>query len=171
MCKDRCVLLSLSISVLALLATFYQLYLQRVHNEKSLRPLGQIDLRDRNKLIAVCVTNNGLGPMLIKKITFFKEGKSYPTIEECLSLGARAYRRISISESAKKVILPNASLEVFAAELEAHEAEATLENIRTQLSPLTLEVDYRDIYDNKFTLQRNLNWFVRHIIDEKEGIT
>lgn len=161
-------MLSLCISVLALLATFYQLYLQRVHNEKSLRPLGQIDLRDRNKLVALCVTNNGMGPMLIDKITFFKEGKSYPAIEECLHLGARAYRRISISESAKKVILPNASLEVFAAELETHEAEAALENIRTQLSPLTLKVDYRDIYDNKFTLQRNLDWFARHITDEKK---
>ncbi|MFN8343464.1 MAG: hypothetical protein U0X91_00580 [Spirosomataceae bacterium] len=160
--------MAIIISVLALLATFYQLYLQRVHNEKSLRPLGQIDLRDRNKLIALYLTNNGMGPMLIDKITFFKEGKSYSTIEECLRLGARAYRRISISESGKKVILPSASLEVFAAELETHEGEAALENVRTQLSPLTLKVAYRDIYENKFTLEQNLDWFARHITDERE---
>ena len=42
-------LLTLAISILALLATFYQLYLQRVHNEKSLKPLGQLDLYDSDK--------------------------------------------------------------------------------------------------------------------------
>jgi hypothetical protein len=157
--------LAIIISVLALLATFYQLYLQRVHNAKSLKPLGQVDLRDRNRQLAIWIANNGMGPMIIDRITFFKEGKSYTNIEDCLSLHARSYRRIPISESVKKAVLPGASFEVFATEFEDHEGEAEITNARKQLTPVTLKVDYRDIYENKFTLERSLEWFSRHMID------
>lgn len=159
-------MLPIILSVLALLATFYQLYLQRVHNAKSLRPLGQVDLRDRNRQLAVWVANNGMGPMIIDRITFFKEGNSSTNIEECLQLDARAYRRIPISELTKKVVLPNASFEVFAAELEEHEGETEMTNVRKQLSPITVKVEYRDIYGYKFTLKRNLDWFSRHLMKE-----
>lgn len=157
--------MTIIISVLALLATFYQLYLQRVHNAKSLKPLGQIDFRDRNRQLAVWIANNGMGPMIIDRVTFFKDGNFSTNIEDCLSLDARSYRRIPISESVKKVVLPNASFEVFATEFEDHEGEAEITNARKQLSAITLKVEYRDIYENKFTLERNLEWFSRHMID------
>lgn len=159
--------MAIIISVLALLATFYQLYLQRVHNEKSLCPLGQIDLRDRNKQLSVCIANNGMGPMILDKVIFFKDGHSYADLENCLDLEVRCYRRIPISEWVKKVVLPNASLEVFAAELESHETDFDMENVRKQLSLLTLQVEYRDIYENKFTLERSLDWFSRHTTVEQ----
>lgn len=98
--------MTIIISVLALLATFYQLYLQRVHNAKSLKPLGQVDFRDRNRQLAVWIANNGMGPMIIDRITFFKNGNSFTNIEDCLSLNTRSYRRIPISESAKKWYCP-----------------------------------------------------------------
>lgn len=158
--------MAITLSVLALLATFYQLYLQRVHNEKSLTPLGQIDLRDRNNQILVSVANNGMGPMIIDRITFFKEGKSYVNIQDCLNLPSRSYKRIPVNEFIRKVVLPNAALDVFATEFEQHEQEAEIANVRKQLTPITLKVDYHDIYENKFTLERNLEWFSRHTIGE-----
>lgn len=161
----RC-FLAIILSVLALLATFYQLYLQRIHNEKSLQPLGQIDLRDRNNQVSVCVTNNGMGPMIIDRLTFFKDGNSYPTIGDCLSLAPGAYSNILINESVKKVVLPNCRLEVFAAELEPHEGSAEIRDVRKQLTPITLRVNCRDIYGNKFILERSLEWFFRHMTDE-----
>lgn len=163
MSSGRYPLFAIIISTLALLATCYQLYLQRIHNAKSLKPLGQVDLRDRNRQLAVWIANNGMGPMLIDRITFFKDGKSSANIEDCLELEARAYRRIPISELSKKVVLPNASFEVFAAELEVHEGETEMANVRKQLSLITLKVEYRDIYNHKFTLKRNLDWFSRHM--------
>lgn len=104
--------------------------------------------------------------MIIDRITFFKERKSYTNIEDHLSLHARSYRRIPISESVKKVVLPGAPFEVFATEFEDHEGEAEIINARKQLSAITLKVDYRDIYENKFTLERSLEWFSRHITEE-----
>ncbi len=68
--------MAIVISVLALIATFYQLYLQRLHNEKSLKPLAQIDFVDRKKLMYVHIQNNGVGPLVIDRLTFVKDGNS-----------------------------------------------------------------------------------------------
>lgn len=105
--------------------------------------------------------------MILDKVIFFKDGHSYADLENCLDLEVRCYRRIPISEWVKKVVLPNASLEVFAAELESHETDFDMENVRKQLSLLTLQVEYRDIYENKFTLERSLDWFSRHTTVEQ----
>lgn len=158
--------MAITISVLALLATFYQLYLQRVHNEKSLRPLGQIDLIDINNQVSVRVVNNGMGPMIIDRLNFFREGNSYTNIDDCLTLDSRSYQRIPVNETLQKIILPNASLDVFSTEFEAHEEETNIENALKQLAIITVRVYFRDIYDNRFTMERNLDWFSRNMTDE-----
>jgi len=160
------VLLTIIISLLALLATFYQLYLQRIHNEKSLKPLGQIDLRDRGGQIYVCIANNGMGPLIVHKLTFIKDSAQYSNIEDCLSFDPKRYKHIFINESVKKVILPNSSLDVFAAEFEEHEGAAERDSVKQQLSPIILKVDCKDIYDNKISFERNLEWFSRHVTKE-----
>jgi hypothetical protein len=158
--------LAIIISVLALLATFYQLYLQRIHNEKSLKPLGQVDLGDQKKRLYIHIQNNGLGPMLIDTLTFINQGHHYFAISDCLSLDPKSYWHILLSNTAKKIILPNAYLVVFEKNIESHSLEE-IESIRKQLSSITLKVDYRDIYENRFTLKRSLEWFSRHMTDEK----
>jgi len=160
------VLLAIIISLLALVATIYQLYLQRVHNEKSLKPLGQIDLRDRESQIRVCIANNGMGPLVIHKLTFTKDGTQYSDIEGCLRFDPKRYRHFLINESAKKVIQPNSSLAVFAVEFEEHEGEAERDTVKQQLSPITLKVDCQDIYDNKVSFERNLEWFSRPTVSK-----
>ena len=95
------VLVSVIISGLALLATFYQLYLQRVHNEKSLKPLGQIDLPDYKKQVAVHIRNNGLGPLILDRLTFIKDDQQYTSIDNCLDLDPRSYMRMAISDTVK----------------------------------------------------------------------
>jgi hypothetical protein len=155
--------LSIAISLFALLATFYQLYLQRVHNEKSLRPLGQIVLSDREAQIFVHIRNNGVGPMIIDKVTFNKDGISSANIEDCIDLEPRSYMHDIISaETVQKVILPGSHLEIFDTIFEGHAAGQEKDNAIEQLTPITLKVNYRDIYDNKFTIERNFDWFSRH---------
>lgn len=153
------------VSWLALLGLLYQAYLQRTHNEKSLKPLGQIDLRDRKDQIYVRVSNNGVGPMIIDRLLFTKEGKTYTAIEECLDLEKRSYSCIGVSESVQKVILPNGYLTLFENKLSQHMEEAQIDWIRKQLSPITLQVVFRDIYDNKMTIKRDFQWFSRHAIN------
>ncbi|WP_338875019.1 hypothetical protein WBJ53_05320 [Spirosoma sp. SC4-14] len=154
------------ISVLAVVGLFCQVYLQRTHNEKSLKPLGQIDFRDRQDQLYIRVSNNGVGPMILDRLWFIKDGKRYATIEECLHLDRRSYSRLDGHESVRKVILPNSSLTIFEASLAPQENETALNHVRDQLSPITLKVEFHDIYDNKMSIERDFQWFNRHAVKE-----
>ena len=149
--------LPIIVSLLALLATFYQLYLQRSHNEKSVRPFGQIDLEDRKGHIAVRISNNGLGPMIVGELRFYKNGKEYEAIKDCLELDARSYTSISVGDSVQKIILPNAQLIVF----ETRVKDGQIADVRNQLASITVEARFKDIYDNEFVISRSLEWFKR----------
>ncbi len=155
-------MLSLLLSVLALLATFYQLYLQRVHNQKSLKPLGQIVLEDQRKTLAVHLRNNGLGPLIIDQISCHKDGKRYNSIDQCLDLPPRSYMRTPLDDVVMRVVLPNSSLVIFETCFDEGQVEATIDHVRQQLALLTLTIEFRDIYDNKMTIERDCQWFVRY---------
>lgn len=155
---------SLVISVLTLLALFYQLHLQRVHNEKSLKPLGQIVLEDRQQTIAVHLRNNGLGPLIIDRLTFRKDGRHYEAIDDCLDLAPKSYARASVDDSATRIVLPASSLLIFETRFDDHENEAELNHVRNQLSPITLTVEFHDIYDNKMSVERDFQWFARYSV-------
>ena len=155
--------MAITISLLALLATFYQLYLQRVHNEKSLKPLVQIDLLDRDRLLYVHIQNNGVGPLIVEKLTFVKDDKHYDKIEQCLSLSPRSYQHITVSDSVQKVVLAGAYLEVFAKQF-SEDMQDQMDDVRQQLASLKIKVESRDIYNNKMTVERDLLWFIRHNI-------
>lgn len=152
------------ISILALVATFYQLYLQRNHNEKSLKPLPQIVLGDYKRQLFIHLKNHGVGPLIVEKLVFEKGSKEFFTLRDCLNLDPKSYMHdIQASDTLRQVILPAASLEIFAMSFDDKVAEAELDNVRKQLSVLTLKVQARDIYNNKITVERTLGWFVRHI--------
>jgi hypothetical protein len=159
------------ISLLALLALLYQLYLQRVHNEKSLSPLPQIVLSDHEKKIYVHLRNNGVGPLRIENTTFTKNGISYSGIEDCLDLNPKSYMHDSeVSESMRHVVLPGYYLEIFSTRFEESAGDDEIENVRQQLAPITLKVNCRDVYDNKITIERNWLWFSR-LKASKEDLT
>ncbi|MEM6359405.1 MAG: hypothetical protein AAF731_04900 [Bacteroidota bacterium] len=147
---------------MALLATFYELHLQRRHNEKSLQPIAQIAITDRGRLLSIHIENNGVGPLIVEKLTFTKDGKHYTNIEDCLDLDPRSYQHISVSESDKKVILPGSYEEVFSMEFSEGYTDKEMDSARQQLATLKLRVDGRNIYQNKVTVERELQWFIRH---------
>ncbi|WP_337044952.1 hypothetical protein [Emticicia sp. 17c] len=153
------------ISVLALFATFWNLHLQRVHNAKSLKPLGQIDLVDSKKKIYIFIQNSGVGPLIIDKLIFTKNGKQYSSISECLNLDPKSYYHMLINDAVKKVVSPNSHFIVFEKNIE-HDTDIVIEEIRKQLSSISVMVNCLDIYDNKSSFERNLDWFSRHMIDK-----
>lgn len=153
--------MAIAISILALVATFYQLYLQRVHNEKSLKPLGQINFIDRQDTMFVHIQNNGVGPLIIEQLTFIMGNREYTSIKDCLDIDPKSYMSIDVSASATKVILPGTYLEVFSIQFEPHEGESHKEPLRKKLSEISLRVKGRDIYNNKIVIERGFQWFLR----------
>lgn len=155
--------MALGLSILALLATFYQLYLQRVHNEKSLKPLIQIDVFDRNDVIAVRIQNNGLGPFVIERLSFVKGKETYNSIRECISLDRKSYHNVDITKDVKKVVLPNSYLDIFSVRLKEGYTAEYAASIKQELSTLKLKVEGCDIYGNVIVVERNLEWFVKYL--------
>lgn len=153
--------MAITISLLALIATFYQLHLQRVHNEKSLMPLAQIDLVDREKL-AVHIQNNGVGPLIVSKVSFSQFGKTYPCIRDCLSLNPQSFQHTPISPETQKVIMPGAFLEIFSTIFDETDSLEVQEKTRVELASIQVIVEGRDIYKNKVSVKRGLEWFLRH---------
>jgi len=161
--SGRCSL-AIAISIIALIATFYQLYLQRVHNEKSLMPLVQIDLIDRKKLIDVRVQNNGIGPFIVEKLIFSKDQVTFASIQECLTLDPKTYQFIPITDLSKKVILPGNFLEIFSMNCGENDSDSQTNEVRNQLGNLRFSVEGSDIYNNKIVVERDLAWFKKQII-------
>lgn len=153
------------IAVLALVLSLGNLYIQRVHNADSLKPLGQVELFDHKNHFHVYIQNGGVGPMIIDKLTFTKNGNHYSSISDCLDLDPKLYWHMPINDTVKKVILPNLHFIVFNKNTENNKAD-DIESIKKQLSSITLKVNYHDIYDNKFSFERNLSWFSRHVTDK-----
>lgn len=44
--------------------------------------------------------------------------------------------------------------------------EATMDHVRMQLTPITLKVEGRDIYDKKIVLERDFKWFSRYMMEK-----
>ena len=154
--------MAFTISILALMATFYQLYLQRVHNEKSLKPLPQIILGDHQRQIFVQIKNNGVGPLIVERILFEKNGIEFFNLEDCLSLDPKSYMHdVQAHEMLRQVILPNTFLEVFGMRFDTNITDKELNIIRQQLSVLKIKMKGKDIYNNVVNIERNLNWFAR----------
>lgn len=151
--------LALTLSILALLATFYQSYLQRVHNQKSVKPLVQVDLIDNDSLLAVHVRNNGIGPYIIKGLNFQQNGRVQESIEDCLLINPRLYQSVPVTPYTPKTVLPGSSLVVFSMQCTLDDTECNIEAIRKKLSVLTLTVKGVDIYDNQISVKRSFEWF------------
>ena len=154
--------LSLIISFLALLATFYQAHLQRVHNQKSVKPLAEINLRDRDGEMFVRIGNNGVGPLIVDKVVFTKGNKQYEHIQDCLDIDPKTYFHLEVNDMNKKVIIPGGFLELFSNMLNPKESADKIEMFQKQLSVLHLKVQGHDIYNNKISVEKSLSWFARH---------
>lgn len=152
------------ISILALVATFYQLYLQRSHNEKSLKPLPQIVLDDYKKQLFVHLKNHGVGPLTIEKLIFEKDSKEFFTLKDCLNLDPKSYMHdVQANDPLRQVILPAGTLEIFAMSFADSVSEEEINAVRKELASITLNVKGRDIYNNSIVVERSFKWFVRHI--------
>lgn len=151
--------MAFALSILALLATFYQAYLQRIHNQKSVKPLVQVDLVNRNGFLAIHVRNNGIGPYIIKKLEFLRNGEAFEGIEDCLSMNSKIYQSIPVTKYTPKTILPGATFDVFSLQCNLEDPEKNIDSVKNQLAVLSIKVIGVDIYDNTIAVERSFEWF------------
>jgi len=103
-----------------------------------------------------------MGPLIVDGLTFTKDDFQYNAINNCLDLDSKSYWHTTIDTVLKKVIQPNSHLVVFEKNTNNLSSD-DIDIIKKQLALISLTVNYRDIYDNKFCFERNLEWFSRHL--------
>jgi len=155
--------ISLLIAAASMLFGGISLIIQRSHNKKSLMPIGVINVANYENRLAISIINNGIGPMIIKKIKTFKTSdpnisKDYPIDWfQGENIGWVTYRKSMIDHainSGKDAIL----LE-FSTSTTNENPEKIRDKIRETLSGLTLSIEYEGVYRKHCHLSRNLIWF------------
>jgi hypothetical protein len=156
---------ALFVSIVSVIFTFYALKIQRKHNRLSVKPIGDLFLGDYLDSKSVELYNNGVGPLLCKKIiTKDKEGLIKDHIIDFLpDLEVKGHGKI-YTKKGNFIIVAGEKVSLFSFEGDHNDNKfATVRDlIRSELSKLTLTIHYEDIYGKKMLpLIESLAWFGR----------
>jgi hypothetical protein len=160
---------ALFVSFLSILLTFLTLRLQRIHNFKSLTPIGSILISDYENELEVKIKNTGVGPLIIEQFSASDGNHEEQNIISWMpQLPEGIYWTIFINFIEGRCIPPGQDLIVIQLNGDPDDKVFTSvrDKVRYALSTLVVNVEYKDIYDRKMSpAQRNLNWFARHLAE------
>lgn len=160
------------VSIASLCFTSRELKLQRQHNYKAVKPIGNIVVGDYENKIFIRIDNDGIGPLIIKKLTVKNQERTKDTIIDIIP--AEISKRIQWSDFAtsleKKAIPAGQKLNILVWEINdtyKHLGQEKIIKDRTDLrdvlKDITMTLDYTDVYEvKKYQIEQSLNWFGRH---------
>lgn len=162
--------LALITSLVAIYFTWRGLKIQREHNFKSVKPIGEIRLGDFKNKIYIRFINNGNGPLIIKKVyvnnNLLKKNEGFIdklTKETRSKITWTSYT----SDYKNRSISPNQDLTLLRWSIKQTKNREENKNlrsdqiaIRNELSKIHLKIIYTDIYGSKkFKKQKTFDWF------------
>ncbi len=162
---------ALLVSIVSVVFTYLALRHQRVHNIKSVKPIGQIIAGDYEHDIYIRIDNNGTGPLIIKKLEVRNESLSASSVIDILpsDLVNRIFWKDFTNNINERAILPEHNLVLIRWVSEnydkTHSTQMSLDkrDLRVSLKDLVLKLEYTDIYErNIFSVERRMDWFARN---------
>ena len=153
-------------AVIALLFSFYGLYLQRKHNRLSVKPNANFIFGNYENDIYVKLRNTGLGPLVIVKNSITFEGKNYTAIIETLDEKLLEIVYTDFCESIDSRTLPPGD-EIFLIRYQTHDRKdaKNIKLLRKHLSKLVFNIEYKDFYNKKYPVScRDGTWFSGNVI-------
>jgi hypothetical protein len=163
--------LALFVSAISTILAINSVKLQREHNYISVRPVADLIFSDFENYIAVQLKNNGLGPMVIKEFNVLENNEF--KANNLIDLMPDQPETIPWKNFEKEINNRTfgTSEELFIIELGPEKAFQEFiryrDNIRKNLSPLTIIIKYHSLYNEKLlTYKRDLSWFGRNIENE-----
>lgn len=155
--------IALITSIIFIIIGVVGLHIQRIHNKKSVLPLGTINLADYEDCLRIKISNNGVGPMILKSCITkgISESKPYPIDWMPDGIMWATFRK-NLEEHA---IIVGESLTLLELNIDLNDKPATeqRDKIRRILKDLELTIKYSDIYGKNFSKSRKLDWFGRNI--------
>jgi hypothetical protein len=158
--------LALLVSAISVGISVWAVKSQRKHNELSVRPLAEITVGDYEHSLRVKLRNHGTGPMIVTAVTVSDGAHSKPTVLGWMpDLPSERPWTNFTDEVRDRTLAPGSELVLL--ELTEYDEEegfaACRDLVRAALAPLTVNVEYTDIYNNVMPPRRkDLSWFGRH---------
>jgi hypothetical protein len=157
--------LALLVSAISVGISVWAAQSQRKHNEQSVRPLAEITVADYEDSLRVKLRNHGIGPMIVTAITVSDGANAKPTLLGWMPElpGSRPWTNFT-DEVRDRTLAPGS--EMILLELTEYEGEEGFAKcrdlIRDALAPLTVNVEYTNIYNTIMPPRRkDLSWFGR----------
>lgn len=159
--------LALIFSAISVWISVWSARTQRKHNQLSVRPLAEVTVADYENSLRVKLRNNGTGPMIIVAVTV-SDGSN---AKECLidwMPDLPSDRPWNTFTHALRHRTLQAGAEIILLELTKHDGERNFSkcrnSIRRALAPLTVNVEYTDIYESVMRpCRKSLSWFGRNL--------
>lgn len=160
---------ALFVSILSIVLTFTSLWIQRRHNYKSLTPIASLPVGDYENLIQVKIKNTGVGPLIVKS---FKVSSKKATNNNIITFMPETPNGIHwetfYNDLDGLCITPKeaATIIKLSGDPEDQNFSKYRDEVRKALSELSIEVEYKDIYNRKMPKKsRSLAWYGRHVSD------
>ena len=158
--------LALIFSTIAVSISIWAVLSQRKHNVLSVRPLAEVTVADFENSLCVRLCNNGTGPMIVTKVVVSNGSNAKPCIIEWMPKLPKGRPWTNFTDDLRDRTLRPGS-EIVLIELAKCEKEQDFaqcrDKVRAALSPLTVSVEYTDIYNEAMPIRvKDLSWFGRH---------
>lgn len=165
----------LIVSIVSVVFTALTLKIQRIHNEKSVKPIAIISAGDFENDIFISIENKGVGPMIIKNIEVKNPKKTTNSVIDIIpeNIVSKILWSTFVREIENKAIAHGGQLILIQWKLNYNEYDYSdldkvgndlnlTEQLRKALKDITIYLEYTDIYEkNIFKTERSMQWFGR----------
>ena len=157
---------ALFISFISILLTCIALWMQRRHNFKSVTPIATLPVGDFENLIEVKLRNTGVGPLIVKKFTGNNGDETKSNLISFMPETPKEIYWDTFYNDLKGLCVPpnkTANIIKLSGDTKNSDFVSFRNEVRKVLSNITIEVQYKDIYDRDMPCKsRDLAWFGRH---------
>jgi hypothetical protein len=161
---------ALIVSVSAIVVAVANLWIQRTHNRKSVLPVGHITVGDYENEIVVHFCNDGIGPLLVEKVTVTQAGVESDSQTSLIDFmpglpGDYAWTTF-VRDIVGRAISPRDRITLISlqGDPEQEDFAASKVIVRKILSTLAVKIEYKNVYDDTMPVaERHLDWFGRSL--------
>ena len=160
-------------SLISIAVTLITMRMQRVHYRKSLLPIGNLSLGDYENKIFVLFRNDGVGPLIIDKVSIRKNGHQDEIGSALIELMPELPEGVNWTTFVKDIrgraFATNREiyLLLFEGKLSDPKFVDSRQKIRSALSNLCVKIEYHSVYGEHLAAERRLDWFGRNVVTER----